>query len=138
MPRRRREPAWLNRLVVDAVHVDQLREHGGLSGIRDENALESAIARAKQRWHYEPRSDLATLAAAYGWGLATSHAYRDGNKRIGFLAMAIFLELNGHRLEAPEPEVVQVMVGVAGGQIAEEQLATWLRAHLVRVQRRRH
>jgi death-on-curing protein len=137
MPRQRREPVWVDRLVLDAVHVDQLREHGGLPGTRDENALESAVARPKHRWHYEPRSDLATLAAAYGWGLATSHPYRDGNKRIAFLAMAIFVELNGYRLEAPEPEVVQVMLGVAGKQVTERELAKWIRSHLVRLMRRR-
>lgn len=130
MPRRR-GPTWVERVVLDAVHLDQLREHGGLPGIRDENALESAVARAKQRWHYEPKSDLLTLAAAYGWGLATSHPYRDGNKRVAFLAMAVFLELNGWRLEAPESEVVQVMLGVAAHRISERQLAAWLRAHVV-------
>src|SRR5229473_2610258 len=127
MPRRRREPAWVDRLVLDAVHVDQLREHGGLPGIRDENVLESAVARPKHRWHYEPRSDLATLAAAYGWGLATSHAYRDGNKRIAFLAMAIFVELNGFRLEAPQAEVVQVIYALADNRFEEKELAAWLR-----------
>ena len=137
MSGRRREPAWLNRLVLDAVHVDQLREHGGLPGIRHENALESAVARAKHRWQYEPRSDLARLAAAYGWGLATSHAYHDGNKRIAFLAMAIFLELNGYRLEAPESEVVRVMLGVAAKRVTEGELAAWLRRHLVPVTQRR-
>ncbi len=130
MPRRRREPAWVDRIVLDAVHFDQLREHGGLPGIRDENALESALARAKQRWHHEPRSDLAALAVAYGWGLVTSHPYRDGNKRVAFLAMAIFLELNGYNLEAPETEVVQVMVGVAARRMAERELAKWLRRHV--------
>src|SRR3989337_1694300 len=101
MPRRRREPTWVERIVLDAVHLDQLREHGGLPGIRDENALESAVARPRQRWHYRPSSDLTTLAAAYGWGLVRSHPYQDGNKRIAFLAMAIFLELNGWGPEAP-------------------------------------
>lgn len=67
------EPIWLDRPVVDAVHLDQLREHGGLQGVRDENALESALARAKNKWAYESAPDLATLAAAYGYGLATSH-----------------------------------------------------------------
>ena len=136
MPRRRREPAWLDRVVVDAVHLDQLREHGGLPGIRDENALESALARAKQRWHYEKLSDLSTLAAAYGWGLATSHSYRDGNKRIAFLAMAILLELNGYRLEVSESDVVQVMLGVAAKRITERELGKWLRDHLVPLRRR--
>jgi len=137
MPRRRREPAWVARVVLDAVHVDQLREHGGLPGLRDENALESALARPKHRWRYQPRSDFAALAAAYGWGLATNHAYRDGNKRIAFLAMVIFLELNGHRLEAPEPEVVHMMVGVAAKKVTERQLAEWLRQRVVSTTRRR-
>jgi len=131
MARRRVEPTWVERVVIDAVHLDQLREHGGLPGIRDENALESALARPQHRWHYGLGSDLARLAAAYGWGLTTSHSYRDGNKRIGFLAMAIFVELNGWRLEAPEAEVVQVMLGVAAHRLTERDLAAWVRAHLV-------
>ena len=130
--RRRREPAWVDRLVVDAVHLDQLREHGGLPGLRDENVLESALARAKNRWHYEADADLRTLAAAYGWALTTSHPYRDGNKRVGFLTMAIFLGLNGRELDAPEPEVVQVMLAVAAGRCSEGELAAWVSAHLTR------
>jgi death on curing protein len=126
---RRREPLWLDRLVVDAIRFDQLREHGGLGGIRDENALESALARPKHQWHYEPKSDVPTAAAAYGWGLARSHPYRDGNKRVAFLAMATFLELNGWLLGATEPEVVQVMLAVAAGQCSEPELADWIRAH---------
>src|SRR5512143_431583 len=98
MPRRR-EPVWIERLVIDAIHFDQLREHGGLSGIRDENALESTLARARNRWHYEPDTDLAALAAEYGWALATSHPFRDGNNRVAFLTMAVFIELNGYRLD---------------------------------------
>jgi death-on-curing protein len=128
MRRRRREPTWVGRVVLDAIHLDQVREHGGLPGVREENVLESALARAKQRWHYEPGSDMATLAAAYGWGLATSHPYRDGNKRIAFLAMAVFLELNGYRLEATELEVVQLMLAVADNRLKERELAAWLRA----------
>jgi death-on-curing protein len=126
-----REPTWLPRVVLDAVHLDQLREHGGLPGLRDEGALESALARSKQKWAYGAKPDLALLAAAYGFGLATNHPYRDGNKRAAFLAMAIFLGLNGYEIEAPEAEVVTVMMGVAAGQIKERQLAEWVRAHLV-------
>jgi death-on-curing protein len=93
VPRRQKpaEPVWVNRLVLDALHFDQLREHGGLPGIREEDTLEAVLARPRNRWRYEPGGDLATLAAAYGWGLVTSHPYRDGNKRIAFLAMAILL-----------------------------------------------
>lgn len=126
-----REPRWVPRLVLDAVHLDQLREHGGLPGIRDEAALESALARPKQKWAYDKDADLALLAAAYGFGIATNHPYRDGNKRAAFLAMATFAGLNGFEIEASEAEVVTVMVGVAAGQLKERQLADWLRAHLV-------
>ena len=113
--------------MVDAIHNDQLREHGGLPGIRDENLLESALARAKQKWHYAPRTDLPTLAAAYAFGLVTSHPYRDGNKRIGFLAMVTFLGVNGHEFEAPESEIVTEFLALADGRISEDALAGWIR-----------
>jgi death-on-curing protein len=135
MPRRSppTEPVWVSRLVLDAVHLDQLREHGGLPGVREENALEAALARPQQRWHFEPQSDLATLAAAYGWGLVTSHPYRDGNKRTAFLAMAIFLGVNGADIEATQEDVVTTMLSAAAGQLTEAQLAGWVRDHLVRL-----
>jgi death-on-curing protein len=126
------EPVWVPRLVPDAAHLDQLREHGGIQGIRDENALESALARSRNKWVYESISDLAVLAAAYGYGLATSHPYRDGNKRISFLAMVIFLGLNGWDLDAPEPEVVSTMLTVAAGRLSESELAEWLRKYMIR------
>jgi len=126
-----REPVWVDRLVVDAVHLDQLREHGGSQGLRDENALESALARARNKWAYEPDSDLALLAASYGYGLATSHPYQDGNQRIAFLVMVIFLGLNGWDFVAPEVEVVSTMLAVAAGRCAEAELAEWLRKHIV-------
>jgi death-on-curing protein len=132
MPRRR-EPAWVQRLVVEAVHIEQLREHGGLRGIRDKNTLESALARPRNRWHYKSKTDFATLAAAYGWGLATSHPFRDGNKRVAFLTMAIFLELNGYRLEVSDEDVVRVMLATAAGRCTEEELAVWVRHHLRRI-----
>jgi death-on-curing protein len=127
-----REPRWVPRVVVDAVHVDQLREHGGLAGIRDENALEAAVARPRQKWHYDSKADLATLAAAYAFGLATAHAFNDGNKRIAFLTAVIFLDLNGKDLAADEAEVVQVLTALAAGTLSESNLATWLRSRLVR------
>jgi death-on-curing protein len=98
-------------------------------GIRDENALESALARPRNKWHYEPSSDLAALAAAYGYALARSHPYRDGNKRSAFLAMYVFLGLNGHELDAPEEEVVRIMLAVAAGRCSERKLAEWVREY---------
>jgi death-on-curing protein len=125
-----KEPRWVTRIVVDAVHFDQLRDHGGLAGIRDENALESALARPRNKWAHKKKSDIADLAAAYGFGIATSHPYRDGNKRIAFLTMLVFLGLNGYSLSAPETEVVTMMLGVAENQRSEEELAEWLRRHM--------
>lgn len=122
-----REPRWLERAVVDAIYADQLLQHGGRPGVRDENALESALARSRNKWAYDPECDLATLAAAYGYGLATSHPYTDGNKRIAFLAMYVFLGLNGRELDSPEPEVVSLMRAVADHRCSEGQLATWIR-----------
>jgi death-on-curing protein len=113
-------------LVVDAIHLDQIREHGGLGGVRDENALEAALARPRQKWHYEPASSLPQLAAAYGFGLSRGHPYRDGNKRVAFVVMVVFLELNGWRVTATEVDVVDAMVALAAGAMSEQQLAAWL------------
>jgi death on curing protein len=123
------EPRWVPRIVVDAVHLEQVREHGGLLGLRDENALESALGRPRQKWQYDPEADIPELAAAYGFGLCRNHPYRDGNKRVAFIVMVVFLELNGLQFDAPEADVVTTMLGVAGGQVPESGLARWLRAH---------
>ena len=128
-----REPRWVPRLVEDSVHVDQLREHGGLPGVRDENALEAALARPRQKWNYEPASDLSILAAAYAFGVAKAHPFNDGNKRTAFLTTVIFLGLNGKDLNASESEVVQVMVALAEGSLKEPGLAKWIRKRLKRL-----
>ena len=132
MARRRVEPQWLSRIVADATHNDQLREHGGLPGIRDENALESALARPQQKWHYAENTDIPTLAAAYGFGLVKNHPYRDGNKRIGFLAMITFLGLNGSDFAAEEAEIVARIIAVAEGSLSETGLADWVRQRTTR------
>ena len=129
MAKRRLEPQWLSRVVVDAIHNDQLREHGGLPGIGDENVLESALARPQQKWHYTNRTDVPMLAAAYAFGLVKNHPYRDGNKRIGFLAMATFLGMNGRDLTATDAEVVAEILALADGGTSEESLADWIRRH---------
>jgi len=120
---------WLSRLVVDAIHNDQLREHGGLPGVRDENILESALARAQQKWHHAELTDVPALAAAYAFGLVKNHPYRDGNKRIGFLAMVTFLGLNGYDFSATDAEVVAEMLALADGTVSEEAFASWIREH---------
>jgi len=121
------EPRWVDRLVVEAVQFDLIREHGGMPGLRDEHALEAALARPLQRRAYHAAADLAELAAAYGHGLATGHPFHDGNKRIAFVTMAVFLELNGAEFEADEADVVTVMLALAAGEMSEEQLAAWAR-----------
>jgi death-on-curing protein len=120
------------RVVVDAIQTDMLLTHGGMPGLRDENLLESALARPKQLLSYEPDADLAALAAAYGYGLARNHPYNDGNKRVAFVVMAVFLGLNGLDITASEADVVTTIVALAAGKIDEETLADWLRLHTVK------
>ena len=85
------------------------------------------MARPQQKWHYETQTDVPMLAAACAFGLVKGHPYRDGNKRIGFLAMVTFLGINGHELEAPEAEVVVEFLALADGRVSENQLADWIR-----------
>lgn len=131
MARRAKEPLWVDRLVVEAVQLDLVRAHGGMPGMRDEHALDSALSRAKQRLAYEPTVDLAGLAATYGHGLARSHPFNDGNKRIAFVTMGVLLGLNGYEIDAPEAEVVTDMLALAAGELDEEELASWLRSRLI-------
>mgnify|MGYP001811911422 CR=1 FL=1 len=121
----------MDRVVVDAIHYDQLQQHGGHPGVSDENALESALARPRNKFTYEPDSDLATVAAAYAFGLVTNHGYNDGNKRVAFLTTYVFLGLNGWELTASETEVVTVMLAAAGSSMSEAELADWIRSHVV-------
>ena len=114
------------RVVIDAIHDDQLREHGGLSGLRDENLLESALARPHQQWHYAP-TDLVALAAAHAFGIMRSHPYRDGNQRVAFLALVTFLELNGQSFDATDAEVVTAMLASASDRTSETHLTEWIR-----------
>lgn len=130
----RREPHWLPRIVVEAIHTDQIREHGGLPGLRDENALEAALARPRHKWAYGRQRSLASLAAACAFGLIRNHPFRDGNKRVGFLAMAAFLDINGYDFDAEEADVVAMIFSVAAGSVAEKALAAWIRKHMSKIQ----
>jgi death-on-curing protein len=123
------EPRWLTRLIVDTIHSELLLEHGGAAGIAagGDDLLESALARPKNRLAYEPGSDLATLAAAYLFGLVKNHAYVDGNKRVGFAAAATFLWLNGLRLTASEADAYDAVIGAVEGTRTEPDLAGWFR-----------
>ena len=91
--------------------------------------LESALARPQHKWHDAEETDLATLAAAYGFWLVQDHPYRDGNKRIGLLATATFLGTNGYDLKATDAEVVTQMLALADSRVSETELADWIRKH---------
>ena len=124
-----KEPIWLKREAVEFLHGLLLAEHGGQEGLRDENLLESALARARNLFSYGHPKDICSLAAAYGLGLAKNHPFVDGNKRVAYVAMLSFLQDNQVFVTAPEPDAVELMFGVAAGETSERQVAAWLRKH---------
>jgi death-on-curing protein len=119
---------WVDRRALDLLHDLSLSEHGGASGLRDEGLLESALARPLNLAAYGS-PDVAELAASYGVGLAKNHPFVDGNKRAAFLAVGLFLSLNGRRLIASQADATLTMLAVAAGQMDEAAFARWLRAH---------
>jgi death-on-curing protein len=120
------EPLWVTYEQAIAIHSRQLRRFGGAPGLRDEGMLRSALERPINKWHYE-QSGLADLAAAYAFGLAKNHAFVDGNKRIAFMAMMIFLLRNGV-VFSPEPaHATAIIVSLAAGEVSEESLTRWIR-----------
>lgn len=134
MPSRPTQPTWLTRVVLDAVHTDQIREHGGLLGLRDETGLESALARPQHQSLYDPATDVASLGAAYAFGLTQNHPYNDGNKRVALVAMLTFLAINGEDVDADEDDVLTTMLALAAGRLTETELASWLRSRMVRTE----
>jgi death-on-curing protein len=123
-----RQWRWLNADVLQAVHLEQLAEHGGAPGTRDEGLFESALARPQNLALYgEP--DAFDLAAAYAVGLAKNHPFIDGNKRTAYVAMELFLVLNGFELAADDASATLTMLSVAAGDSDELRLAQWLREH---------
>ena len=120
---------WVDKRALLLLHGESLAEHGGLPGLRDEGLLDSALARPLNLAAYG-QPDLAALAAAYGVGLAKNHPFADGNKRVAFLAVGLFLALNGYRLNASQIEATQAMLAVAAGEVDEAGFAAWLRQRL--------
>jgi death on curing protein len=125
------EPEWLSKALVLAIHDEQLAEHGGGTGVRDDGLLESALARPQNRLAYDAKADLTTLAAAYAFGLARNHPFIDGNKRTAFVAAELFLDLNGMTLTASDEACVLTMLRLAAGEIEESAYADWLRVNSV-------
>ena len=120
---------WIATSVAEAVHAEQLAEHGGAAGLRDAGALASAMDRARNLAAYgEP--DVAALAAAYAFGIARNHPFTDGNKRSAAVISETFLTLNGQRLDVSDAELVVAFVALAAGELSEDELADWFREHL--------
>ncbi len=121
------EPVWIEREALLLVHPLGLSRFGGVDGICDEGLLDSELARPVNLHAYQPDSDLVSLAASYAFGLVRNHAFVDGNKRAGFLACGLFLELNGLRLTADQADATSAVLALADGSIGEAEFAAWLR-----------
>lgn len=119
---------FLSRQVVEALHAEQLRRHGGSRGLRDDNALESALHRAENNAAYG-NPDVYELAAAYAFGLARNHPFVDGNKRTAIVTAMLFLALNGHRMTADSGRIYMFTMALAAGEIDEVGAATFFRDH---------
>ncbi|MBI2747776.1 MAG: type II toxin-antitoxin system death-on-curing family toxin [Burkholderiales bacterium] len=120
---------WINRQVLLLLHDESLAEHGGAPGLRDAGLLDSALARPVNLALYE-QPDVASLAASYGVGLAKNHAFVDGNKRAAFLAVGMFLAVNGFRLRATQADATLTVMDVAAGVMDEAAFAQWIREHI--------
>ena len=123
-------PAWIDKRALLLLHKESLAQFGGAGGLRDEGLLDSALARPVNKFAYEGCKDLAVLAAAYGFGLARNHPFVDGNKRAAFLAVGVFLAMNGHRLTAKPVDAIEAILALAAGSLDEAHFAGWIKTHL--------
>lgn len=121
---------WVNLQALIYLHAESLAEYGGLGGIRDESLLESALHRPLNLYKYEQERDIAKLAAAYGFGVVRNHPFIDGNKRAGFLAVGLFLTLNGFSLSAFQLQATNIILALAEGKINEDEFYQWLKIHI--------
>lgn len=118
------DPVWIEVDLVHAIHDRQLAEHGGPVGVRDPDALESALARAQNRWAYG-ENDLCALAAAYAYGVARNHPFSDGNKRTAWVLARLLLALNGVKIAYSPQDAIQTVLQLAAGELDEDQLTAW-------------
>ena len=125
-----REPKWIDKRALLLLHEESLAAFGGARGMRDEGLLDSALARPVNKFLYEKIHDLAALAAAYGFGIARNHAFVDGNKRAAYLAMGLFIAINGKRLRPDQLDAIQTVLALAAGNIDEAVLAKGITANL--------
>lgn len=125
-------PVWIDARAVLFLHDESLAMFGGARGLRDAGLLESALARPVNQHLYKPGGDITELAAAYAFGLAKNHPFVDGNKRTAFLALGLFLALNGWRLETTQIDAIETMLSLARGSFDESALANWIRGRIHR------
>lgn len=126
----KREPKWIDKRALLLLHEESLAMFGGARGMRDEGLLDSALARPVNQFLYEKADSFAGLAAAYGFGIAKNHAFIDGNKRAAFLAIGLFLAINGKRLRTDQVDAIQTILALAAGSLDEAGLAKWIDANL--------
>jgi death-on-curing protein len=119
-------PRWVDKKALVLLHETSLAEFGGARGVADDERLEAALARPRTRLAYESGSSIAQLAASYAYGLARSHVFVDGNKRAAFLAIGVFLAINGYRLIADQVDAIRTMLALAAGELDEPGLAAWI------------
>lgn len=124
---------WLNKQIVVAIHNQQIAEHGGRPGLINPGLLESSLASPINIYNYEENPSVFYLAAAYGFSLVKNHAFFDGNKRVAFMAMFVFLRINGFLLDVPEPEATLFMLNLTESKESQESLAKWLEKFSIRV-----
>ena len=125
-----KEFVWVLDEVILALHDEQLATHGGLAGVRDRGAVESALARPRNLVAYEACDDIAMLAAAYAYGIARNHGFADGNKRTALVTADLFLMLNGYELVSSPVENVLTILSLAEGSLSEAELASWIRKNI--------
>ena len=125
-----KEFVWVLDEVILALHDEQLATHGGLAGVRDRGAVESALARPRNLVAYEACDDIARLAAAYAYGIARNHGFADGNKRTALVTADLFLMLNGYELVSSPVENVLTILSLAEGSLSEAELASWIRKNI--------
>lgn len=126
----KREPTWLDKRALLMLHEESLAMFGGARGMRDEGLLDSALARPVNKFLNEKVADLADLAGAYGFGIARNHAFVDGNKRAAYLAMGLFVAINGKRLRPGQVDAIQTILELASGSLDEAGLAKWIGSNL--------
>ncbi len=116
--------------VVLIIHADLLQRYGGTPGLRDSKLLDSALAQPKMTFGGKyTHKTLFNKAAAYGFHVCKNHPFIDGNKRVAFVLMDIFLQKNGWEIASPEEETYRMMMDLASGKLSKVQLSSWLKAH---------